>query len=104
MDDKRLSYFLFGLGMGVGIGILFAPKSGEETREILKGKAGEGREFLRRKTEEIRDSTTEILNKGREAFQSQKENLAAALEAGKQAYRQSVSADQPRSSEGPAGM
>ncbi len=69
MDDKRLSYFLFGLGMGVGIGILFAPKSGEETREILKGKAGEGHEFLRRKTEEIRDSTTEILNKGREAFQ-----------------------------------
>ena len=100
MEDNKLSYFLFGLGMGVAIGVLFAPKSGQETRDLLKSKAGEGREYLRRKSEEVRDGTTEFIGRGREAFQQQKENLASALEAGKQAYRQSVAGDQPRASEG----
>jgi gas vesicle protein len=36
MDKNGLSCFLLGLGVGVGIGMLFAPKSGEETREIIK--------------------------------------------------------------------
>ena len=42
MDKNGLSSFLLGLGVGVGIGMLFAPKSGQETRELIKNKAGEG--------------------------------------------------------------
>ena len=38
-EDKKLSYFCLGLGIGVAVGILFAPKSGEETRQLLKSKA-----------------------------------------------------------------
>ena len=105
MDENKVSYFLFGLGMGVAIGVLFAPKSGQETREILKSKAEEGRDYLKRKGEDVRESTSDMLSRGREAFQSQKENLAAALDAGKQAYRQSVAGgEQPRTSETSAGM
>ena len=33
--------FLTGVAIGVGIGILFAPKSGEETRRELKEKFDE---------------------------------------------------------------
>ena len=33
-EDKKLSYFCLGLGIGVAVGILFAPKSGEETRQF----------------------------------------------------------------------
>lgn len=104
MEDNKVSYFLLGLGMGVAIGVLFAPKSGQETREMLKSRAGEGRDYIRRKGEEVRDSASDILSRGREAFQSQKENLTAALEAGKEAYRRSVGPDQPQASEGSAGM
>ena len=32
---SKVSYFLVGLGIGALVGILFAPKSGEETREFL---------------------------------------------------------------------
>lgn len=99
MEDNKLSYFLFGLGMGVAVGILFAPKSGEETRDLLRSRAGEGRDFLRRKGEEVRESTGEALSRGREALASQKENLAAALEAGKQAYRDAMVAGRPKTSE-----
>jgi|SRR6185503_12043987 len=90
MEDSKLSYFLFGLGMGVAVGVLFAPKSGEETREMLKSRANEGAEYLRRRGEEVRDSATDMIGRSKEALQSQKDNLAAALEAGRQAYRQNV--------------
>jgi gas vesicle protein len=32
---SKISLFLVGMGIGALIGILFAPKSGEETREYL---------------------------------------------------------------------
>ena len=38
MDKNGLSSFLLGLGVGVGIGMLFAPKSGEETRKSSRTK------------------------------------------------------------------
>ena len=36
---QKLAFFLVGLGIGALVGILFAPKSGDETREYLTGKA-----------------------------------------------------------------
>lgn len=43
MSNKKsgLGKFLTGLGLGAGLGILFAPKSGEETRKDLKSKLDE---------------------------------------------------------------
>lgn len=40
MSNKKsgLGKFLAGIGIGAGLGILFAPKSGEETRRELKKK------------------------------------------------------------------
>ena len=40
MSNKKsgMGKFLAGLGIGAGLGILFAPKSGEETRNELKKK------------------------------------------------------------------
>jgi hypothetical protein len=67
---------------------------------LLKGKANEGRDYLRRRTDEVRESATDAIQRGREALHHQKDNLSAALEAGKQAYRQSVSSESPRASEG----
>ena len=100
MEDNKLSYFLLGLGMGVAVGVLFAPKSGEETREMLRSRANEGRDYLRRRSDEVRESASDMISRGRESLQQQRENLSAALEAGKQAYRQSVADDAPRASEG----
>lgn len=37
-DKKGLGKFLVGAGIGVGLGVLFAPKSGKETRRDLKVK------------------------------------------------------------------
>ncbi len=98
MDSDDLASFLLGVGVGAGIALLFAPGSGEQTRELLRGKADEGREYLRRRGSELRDSATEIIERGKEAINRQKDTLAEAVEAGKQAYRDAVG--QPESSEG----
>lgn len=95
MDSDDLASFLLGVGVGAGIALLFAPKSGEETRELLRGKAGEGREYLRRRGSELRDSASEIIERGKEAINRQKDTLAEAVEAGKQAYREAVGQTEP---------
>jgi len=99
MDKNGLSSFLLGLGVGVGIGMLFAPKSGSETREIIKNKAGEGTDFLKQRSEDIKQTASDWVDKGREALGRQKDSIADAMEAGRQAYRDTVS---PPPSEGMA--
>lgn len=89
-DERRLSYFFLGLGIGVAVGILFAPKSGQETRQMIRAKAEEGTEYLKRRGEELYDSAGDVVGKGKAALLRQKDQLAAAVEAGKQAYRESV--------------
>lgn len=103
MEEKSgFGYFLLGLGIGVAAGILWAPRSGEETRQILADKAGEGADYVRARTEEgkqyvlqqsdnLKGQAADIYGKGRDAVARQKENLSAAVEAGKQAYRDAVS-------------
>lgn len=47
--------FLFGLGLGIGLGVLFAPMSGEQTRENLAQKAGDLADSARETFEQSRD-------------------------------------------------
>ena len=97
-DDKRFSYFFLGLGLGIAFGVLFAPKSGEETREFLKDRADEGKDFLKRKSGELRDQAGEMIDRSKQAVSRQKDQLAAAVEAGKQAYRDTVANPAPPAS------
>ena len=60
MSRDGLANFFLGLGVGVGLGLLFAPKTGEETREILKSKADEGKEFLKKQTADLRENASGI--------------------------------------------
>jgi gas vesicle protein len=92
-DDHTLAYFIMGLGLGVAAGILFAPQSGEATRRRLRQKADEGAEFVRRKSSELQEAATEALERGKSQLQHQKDTLAAAVEAGRQAYREAAAAD-----------
>lgn len=111
-----LAWFLAGLGVGALVGILYAPKSGRETREDLIAGAKEGTEYLRARTRQAAEQmgdlvdkgkvqVTEYVERGREAvdrgraqweeFVERGKNLvteqtgrvSAAVEAGRQAYK-----------------
>ena len=87
MADSKLSFFCLGLGIGTALGILFAPKPGEEIREELRSRAAEGGEYLRKRGGQLREQAEEVIDRGRGAVGSQREQLSAALEAGRKAYR-----------------
>jgi gas vesicle protein len=51
--------FLAGLGIGIGLGILFAPMSGEETRNNLQNRAGD-----------LADSARDLVDQGKDRVRS----------------------------------
>jgi len=88
-DDSgsKFLFFLTGLGIGALVGLLFAPQAGGETRGMIAGRAEEGRDYLSRKGREAREQANSYASRGKEAVVHQREQLASAIEAGKQAYR-----------------
>lgn len=105
-QNNGITYFIVGLGIGVAVGMLLAPRSGEETRHLLREKADEGKdylrtkadeskEFVRRRSTELRESAGDLIDRSKDAIARQKDQLAMAVEAGKQAYRESVDDGSP---------
>lgn len=84
---SKLAYFLVGGGIGAVIALLFAPRSGRETREIIAQRATESRERVLSASRNVGDKVTTYIDKGKEVVSTQREQIAAAIEAGKQAYR-----------------
>jgi gas vesicle protein len=114
-----LAWFLAGLGVGALVGILYAPKSGRETREDLLIGARDGTDYVRNRArqaaEEVsalvdrsKEQVGEYVDRGREAvdrgraqweeFVERGKNLVAeqtgrvtaAVDAGRQAYKTSA--------------
>jgi gas vesicle protein len=89
-DDNKFAYFFLGVGLGVAVGMLFAPKSGDETRDLLLSKADEGKQYIRRRSEDLRDSASDLVEKGKTQVAKKRDHLASAVDAGKQAYRDAI--------------
>jgi gas vesicle protein len=110
-DNKAigLAWFLAGLGVGALVGILYAPKSGRETREDIAQTARESTEYLRTKSKQAahqvgeyvdrskaqvgeyvdrgRAQWEEFVERGKNLVNDQSTRVAAAVEAGREAYK-----------------
>jgi gas vesicle protein len=84
---SKVSFFLVGLGIGALVGILFAPKSGEETREYLASKAEEGRDYAQKKARELRERAEDLIERSKEIMARQKDAITTAVDAGKETYK-----------------
>jgi gas vesicle protein len=89
-DGSSLVWFVAGLGLGAVVGVLYAPRPGTETREVLRARAEEGREYVRNRAREAREQATQWADKGRDVVTQQKEQFRAAYEAGRQAYHEAT--------------
>jgi len=88
---SKITYFLVGLGVGALVGILFAPKSGDETRDFLSKKADEGKDYAQRKAKELRERADDLIERGKEVASRQKDSISAAVEGAREAYRREAS-------------
>jgi gas vesicle protein len=90
-DGNSFVWFLAGLGVGALAGVLYAPRSGSETREALRARAEEGRDYMKTRARDAREQASGWVDRGREAVNQQKDQFRAAYEAGRQAYQEATS-------------
>jgi len=88
--DNSFVWFLAGLGVGALVGVLYAPRSGSETREALRARAEEGRDYMRDRARVAKDQASQWVDRGRDVVSQQKEQFRAAYEAGRQAYHEAT--------------
>lgn len=70
--------FVAGALTGAAVALLFAPATGEDTREYLGQRAREGR-----------DRAADVARQGRDMFTQQRDNLSTAFERARERYQQS---------------
>lgn len=87
-SGNSFMWFLAGLGFGALLGVLYAPRSGRETREAIKNSAQEGGEYLKTRGREARENMNQWVDRGKEVVGQHKEKISAAIDASRQAYRE----------------
>jgi gas vesicle protein len=101
-SGENFLFFLMGSFVGASVALLIAPKTGKETREIIAERARGGVDYVTARSRELADlaeSATRtvqsqaagIVDRSVEVLNRQKEQLSAAVEAGKQAYHEEKS-------------
>jgi len=66
IDNGKLGWFLAGAVIGASAALLFAPKSGEDTREYIGQAAHEGRDAVTSSSREMMERGKELYERGRQ--------------------------------------
>ena len=80
---SKVSHLLVGLSIGALIGILFAPKSGKETRRHLTQKAKRASEYAQEKALEQKERAEDLIRHGKQVITQKKQQIATAVEVGR---------------------
>ena len=119
-SGDKLVFFLIGAGIGAVTALLFAPKAGSELRSEIADATKKGLDYARDTGRDIgeraqdyyhtgveraadlttrgREAVGDLTQRGKDLITNQKAQFTAAIEAGKQGYREAKQADSVRSS------
>lgn len=89
-DGSSFLWFLAGLGVGAVVGVLYAPRSGDEMRDVIRSKAQEGADMAKQQARRAREQASDWVDRGRDVINQQKEQFRNAYEAGRQAYNETT--------------
>ncbi len=89
-EGSGFLWFLAGLGIGAAVGILYAPKTGDETRQKIRDAAEQGRDVVKDRARQAREQAGSWVDRGRDYIAQQKEQIRSAVDAGKQAYHEAT--------------
>lgn len=98
-SDPGIGTFVAGLAIGAGLALLFAPKTGEETRADLKRRArrvgDQAQDFVSEVTETVeqrvhdaRASVEDRIGAARDAMELRRRQVTRAVDAGRSAAQQ----------------
>lgn len=105
-SSSGLGWFIAGLGIGALAGVLYAPKSGQETRDDLALQARDAKEKANQYVEQSKGQINEYVDKGRDYYDKgrtqwsqyvdkgkdfvaeQQSKVAQAVDAGKEIYQE----------------
>lgn len=86
---ERVVWIMIGAAVGAGVALLYAPRTGKETRKYLRKRANYAREA-------ITDMSDTVLDKGRDVYDTladaSRGAYASVADAGREAYRKSAAA------------
>ena len=88
-DDEQgegvstIAWFLTGAAIGVTVAVLFAPKSGRDTRRYLSDKTQQGKEAVAQTSSDILDAGRDVFERGRKLV----EDAADLFERGRRLVR-----------------
>lgn len=83
--------FLSGAALGAVAAILYAPKSGGETRMAIRGYARRTEEEVVEKAKEIRGDLARTMEDAKRFVKEAEATIAAAVAAGKEAFKKDKS-------------
>ena len=80
------SFFVGGL-IGAGVALLMAPKTGEETRRMIKELAEDVKEKAENYIDQAKGTVGIYVEKGKDFIEKEKDIITKTVEAGKEAYK-----------------
>ncbi|HTS27842.1 MAG TPA: YtxH domain-containing protein [Bryobacteraceae bacterium] len=81
--SNNFAWFLTGAIIGVTIAMLYAPKSGKDTRQYISDKTQQGRDAVTETGKDIADAGKEMFERGRKLV----EDAAELFERGRKLVR-----------------
>jgi gas vesicle protein len=78
-SSSNLAWFLTGAIIGATVAILYAPKSGKDTRQYISDKTQQGREAVTETSKDLADAGKEMFERGRKLV----EDAAELFERGR---------------------
>jgi gas vesicle protein len=86
------SFFVGGL-VGAGVALLVAPKTGEETRRMIKELAEEVKAKAEDYVDQVKSKATAYVEKGKDLIEKEKDIITKTVEAGKEAYKKETNSE-----------
>ena len=65
-DDGKFGWFVAGASIGAAIALLYAPKSGRETRQLIADTTEQGREVLTETSQDIVERGRALYDRGKQ--------------------------------------
>ena len=79
--SESISAFVLGLGVGAAIGVLFAPRSGDDTREYILESAKDG-------VDRVVATGQKLTQRAQQGVEEAKGRVRHAKQVGEQAFRE----------------